>query len=63
MKEAVRLRIAKKITNVSKTNSILFLSEKKKNGIKKKKRNIDVKIQPQLGKISISVNGRKQREH
>lgn len=52
---------SKKITNVSKTNSIVFLPQK--TGIKKKKRNIDVKIQPQLGKISISVNGRKQREH
>lgn len=52
---------SKNITNVSKTNSIVFLSQK--TGIKKKKRNIDVKIQPQLGKISISVNGRKQREH
>lgn len=52
---------SKKITNVSKTNSIVFLLQK--TGIKKKKRNIDVKIQPQLGKISISVNGRKQREH
>lgn len=38
MKEAVRLRIAKKITNVSKTNSILFLSEKKKRNKKEKKK-------------------------
>lgn len=38
MKEAVRLRIAKKITNVSKTNSILFLSEKKKKRNEKEKK-------------------------
>lgn len=57
IKEAIPIEKKKKLHQTCREQTRVLISKK----LEIKKEKIDVKIQPQLGKISISVNGKKQR--